>query len=520
MHRDIAEFPNYAFYGNRLDIVPLDHQLLPNVRKDTGNSIITMLTTRRIAFVTAEPEKPSLSAKTNSMEARMIAATVRSVYELTAGSFETEKTVGVIVPYRNQISTVRNEIDKFGIPCLHDITIDTVERYQGSQRDYIIYGFTIQQPYQLNFLTSNVFEEDGLVIDRKLNVAMTRARLNLILIGNPVLLNENFTFYKLMEFARSKGGYFDVDAEDYCRGDFDVPEAVCADGTDMSMETFGMSSRFAESFSHNVTDAIKADPRTRWHEIILGNTMEANMALINYGRIDFSNQLSLFSTQLDSNLSVNTDDQVLLYCHYIMRRHYCSAKNLYHSYREWLASMAEDAGGRIRIIDIGCGPATCGIAFAEQMTGQFPNIHYTGIDISVAMKAMAEKLLGETTGGRMQMTFRTSFQELDDSYWTSVSETPNLVVFNFSYFFANVDSTFTENLANRMVSVMKKNPLNRYVFFIQHSEHDARIRSFLVFKSILNEYVDKIKSRHSSFSYELGGSTKTLPFCYEIWRTK
>lgn len=520
MHRDIAEFPNYAFYGNRLDIVPLDHQLLPNVRKDTGNSIITMLTTRRIAFVTAEPEKPSLSAKTNSMEARMIAATVRSVYELTAGSFETEKTVGVIVPYRNQISTVRNEIDKFGIPCLHDITIDTVERYQGSQRDYIIYGFTIQQPYQLNFLTSNVFEEDGLVIDRKLNVAMTRARLNLILIGNPVLLNENFTFYKLMEFVRSKGGYFDVDAEDYCRGDFDVPEAVCADEADMSMETFGMSSRFAESFSHNVTDAIKADPRTRWHEIILGNTMEANMALINYGRIDFSNQLSLFSTQLDSNLSVNTDDQVLLYCHYIMRRHYCSAKNLYHSYREWLASMAEDAGGRIRIIDIGCGPATCGIAFAEQMTGQFPNIHYTGIDISVAMKAMAEKLLGETTGGRIQMTFRTSFQELDDSYWTSVSETPNLVVFNISYFFSNVDSTFTENLANRMVSVMKKNPLNRYVFFIQHSEHDARIRSFLVFKSILSEYVDKIKSRHSSISYELGGNTKTLPFCYEIWRTK
>lgn len=520
MHRDIAEFPNYAFYGNRLDIVPLDHQLLPNVRKDTGNSIITMLTTRRIAFVTAEPEKPSLSAKTNSMEARMIAATVRSVYELTAGSFETEKTVGVIVPYRNQISTVRNEIDKFGIPCLHDITIDTVERYQGSQRDYIIYGFTIQQPYQLNFLTSNVFEEDGLVIDRKLNVAMTRARLNLILIGNPVLLNENFTFYKLMEFVRSKGGYFDVDAEDYCRGDFDVPEAVCADEADMPMETFGMSSRFAESFSHNVTDAIKADPRTRWHEIILGNTMEANMALINYGRIDFSNQLSLFSTQLDSNLSMNTDDQVLLYCHYIMRRHYCSAKNLYHSYREWLASMAEDAGGRIRIIDIGCGPATCGIAFAEQMTGQFPNIHYTGIDISVAMKAMAEKLLGETTGGRMQMTFRTSFQELDDSYWTSVSETPNLVVFNISYFFSNVDSTFTENLANRMVSVMKKNPLNRYVFFIQHSEHDARIRSFLVFKSILSEYVDKIKSRHSSFSYELGGNTKTLPFCYEIWRTK
>ena len=52
-----------------------------------------------------------------------------------------------------------------------------MERFQGSQRDYIIYGFTIQKYYQLNFLTSNVFEDfDGSIVDRKLNVAMTRAR--------------------------------------------------------------------------------------------------------------------------------------------------------------------------------------------------------------------------------------------------------------------------------------------------------------------------------------------------------
>lgn len=228
MHKDITEFPNRAFYGNKLDIVPLDHQLLPNIRKDTGNSIITMLTTRRIAFVAAESPALSPSAKTNSTEARMIAATVHAIYELTATEFDTEKTVGVIVPYRNQISTVRNEIDRLNIPCLHDITIDTVERYQGSQRDYIIYGFTIQQPYQLNFLTNNVFEEDGQIIDRKLNVAMTRARLNLVLIGNPVLLNENYTFHKLIEFVKSKGGYFNVPPKEYCRGNFVVPET--ADG--------------------------------------------------------------------------------------------------------------------------------------------------------------------------------------------------------------------------------------------------------------------------------------------------
>ena len=220
MHRDIAEFPNQAFYGNKLDIVPLEHQTLPTVRKDSANSIITMLTTHRIAFVAARPYVLSPSAKTNKTEAQMIAATVRAIYELTSEGFDKDKTVGVIVPYRNQISTVRNEIDRYGIPCLHDITIDTVERYQGSQRDFIIYGFTIQQPYQLNFLTNDVFEEDGMIIDRKLNVALTRARLNLILIGNPVLLNMNITFSNLLDYVRAKGGYIDIPTEEYCQGVF------------------------------------------------------------------------------------------------------------------------------------------------------------------------------------------------------------------------------------------------------------------------------------------------------------
>lgn len=220
MHRDIAEFPNIAFYGGRLDIVPLDHQLLPCVAETTDNGIRNMLTSRRIVFVASPPLRLSPSVKTNAVEAEMIAATVVQIYRLTQSAFHPDKTVGIIVPYRNQISTVRNAIDRYGIPVLHTITIDTVERYQGSQRDYIIYGFTIQQPHQLNFLTNHVFEEDGMVIDRKLNVAMTRARLNLVMIGNPALLVQNFTFRKLMDFVRAKGGYINVPAENYCSGKF------------------------------------------------------------------------------------------------------------------------------------------------------------------------------------------------------------------------------------------------------------------------------------------------------------
>lgn len=220
MHRHIAEFPNVSFYSGRLDIVPLEHQLLPNSSIDTTNGIRKMLTSHRVAFVASERPQLSPSVKTNSVEAQMIAATVKEIYELTKKSFSAEKTIGIIVPYRNQISTVRNAIDRYGVSVLHDITIDTVERYQGSQRDYIIYGFTVHQSYQLNFLTNNVFEEDNMTIDRKLNVAMTRARLNLILVGNPDILSLNYTFRRLMDFAKDREAYIEVPTDDYCKGNF------------------------------------------------------------------------------------------------------------------------------------------------------------------------------------------------------------------------------------------------------------------------------------------------------------
>jgi superfamily I DNA and/or RNA helicase len=112
--------------------------------------------------------------------------------------------VGVIVPYRNQIALIRREIERLDIPALMDISIDTVERYQGSQRDVIIYSFSVQKPYQLDFLTANCFESNGKTIDRKLNVAMTRARKQLLMTGNEQILSLNPLFAELIRRYRPK----------------------------------------------------------------------------------------------------------------------------------------------------------------------------------------------------------------------------------------------------------------------------------------------------------------------------
>lgn len=202
MHQDIALFPNVAFYNNMLDVVPLPHQIaeLPTAI-DSDDSIMAMLQTKRIAFIDAELPDFTVSYKVNQVEADIICDIVKHIYELEKEAFEPYETVGVIVPYRNQIATIRNTISKLGIKELHDITIDTVERYQGSQRKYIIYGFTIQRSFQLDFLTDNTFvDSQGNVIDRKLNVAMTRAKEHLIMVGNSRILSQNPIFKRMIDF--------------------------------------------------------------------------------------------------------------------------------------------------------------------------------------------------------------------------------------------------------------------------------------------------------------------------------
>ena len=185
--------------------VPLEHQEADiNFPIHDSDGMENLLATRRVSFIPVERPEHSLSCKVNIPEAVVIASIVYAswqLYKKNGRTFLSDESVGVIVPYRNQISVVRKEIDKYGIPELHDITIDTVERYQGSERDIIIYGFTIQREYQMSFLTTNVFEEHGHTIDRKLNVALTRAKEHTIIVGNPTLLHKNKIFTQLMEWA-------------------------------------------------------------------------------------------------------------------------------------------------------------------------------------------------------------------------------------------------------------------------------------------------------------------------------
>ena len=212
MHPDIADFANRKFYAReQLECVPLAHQLEQTLayNETSEDETDNVLKAHRMIFIPSKPcRQLNISEKVNTEEARIITDLLRRLYRQLGKNFDPQKSVGVIVPYRNQIAMIRKEIEKLGIPELEEISIDTVERYQGSQRDIILYSFTIQSRYQLDFLTANTFYEDGQPIDRKLNVAITRARKQLILTGNEQTLRHNQLFAELIDYIKEKGGYY------------------------------------------------------------------------------------------------------------------------------------------------------------------------------------------------------------------------------------------------------------------------------------------------------------------------
>ena len=514
MHHDIAIFPNFAFYNNQLEEVPRPHQNVVLPYKGEGkNGIIDLLKTRRIVFIATDAPKDAISDKVNQTEAEMIAATVVKIYEMEkTNGFDVNRTVGVIVPYRNQIATVRKAIDRYGIGLLHDMTIDTVERYQGSQRKYIVYGFTVQKYYQLNFLTNNVFEDkiDGSIVDRKLNVAMTRAEEHLVMFGNAELLSNNFTFFKLLEFVRSKHGFFRVQKDDFVAGRFEVPQ-YDAEELNLSLATFSVSGKFNAAFVKHVFQPVKDASDEEWPSKVFGHDMATNLNAIGYGRINFSNQLQMFDEQ------VSPDRQVLIYCYYIMRQHYCSSLNLFSTYKDWMRAQISSVDGRVQMVDIGCGPATCGIAFCEVFEETVPGMVYTGIDISIEMKRMGKRMLDDMFSGKLHYQMLDSVSEMDMTYWEGCSELPSLIIFNMSYFFSNVTAHFTERLALQIAEIMRRHPLNKYLFIVQHSESDEQLNSYKVFRQLLRSVTRVIKSEKTSFSYMLNYKERTLAFCYDMF---
>lgn len=183
MNEPLTRWPSEQFYSGQL------RSHFPGNRLPLKSNIPAL---RRVL----DPEKPLVSleidspgCKSRNDEEADVAAEI--ILALLESGVEAEE-IGVVSPFRAQASRVRTLLAGARFSTRHPklarrITVDTVDRFQGQEREVILYTFTTSDGAFINKL------RDFLLMPPRLNVAVTRARTKVVLLHSP----------ELREFAES-----------------------------------------------------------------------------------------------------------------------------------------------------------------------------------------------------------------------------------------------------------------------------------------------------------------------------
>ena len=152
MHPEIMEVSNRLFYDGRLRA-----GILPSDRNPHDGA--------PVVFIPVEADHGP-DERRNSAEASVVEKMVRN---LIRDGRVLPESIGVVSPFRAQVVLLRQKLAGLGV------AVDTVERFQGGERDIMILSFVRSRG------TGFVFDE------RRFNVAITRARRKLALIAHPDL---------------------------------------------------------------------------------------------------------------------------------------------------------------------------------------------------------------------------------------------------------------------------------------------------------------------------------------------
>lgn len=201
MHSDIMQFPSVNFYEKKLHILPeklgaFQLQTIDFQEVATSERLEQLITEHRVLFLNTDTDTDNNFNKTNAPEARLIGDLVSAFEKIYAKNNRPMHplSIGVITPYRAQIAQIQAELQNRNFD-VSKITIDTVERYQGGARDVILLSLCTNEVSQLSSLVS--LSEEG--VDRKLNVALTRARRQLVVVGNAAILKESEIYRRFID---------------------------------------------------------------------------------------------------------------------------------------------------------------------------------------------------------------------------------------------------------------------------------------------------------------------------------
>ncbi|OFY82239.1 MAG: DNA-binding protein [Bacteroidetes bacterium RIFCSPLOWO2_12_FULL_35_15] len=202
MNEHIMNFSNQKFYQNNLvaDTSVKDTVLSFDPIETLLNTAFDFIDTAGCGYTEiVNPESLSIA---NPEEGQLLLKHLKLVLEQYEQSNKSGKkiSIGIISPYKEQVQYLTTQItaDEEMKNYLSQIAVKTVDGFQGQERD-IIY---------ISLVRSNDLREIGFLNDiRRMNVALTRAKKKLVVIGDSATLG-NHPFYKsFLEYADSVGAY-------------------------------------------------------------------------------------------------------------------------------------------------------------------------------------------------------------------------------------------------------------------------------------------------------------------------
>lgn len=210
MHPEIQAFPSRAFYQEKL-LAGLEHYS-DQLSLYTAASILGLDQHRIMAIGLVGLDRDHRDMQYHAVK-KIIAEIVKSVAPKT--------TIGLIMPFRADLSSMYKELLQAGLiedlEKNHAYKQDTVERFQGDEKDIIIYVPGVLSAAMLSSAES-ILPADPISgepeVDCKLNVAWTRAREQLLIVGNFQLLQKSGHYQKALDtlapsqFLRYEGGNF------------------------------------------------------------------------------------------------------------------------------------------------------------------------------------------------------------------------------------------------------------------------------------------------------------------------
>jgi superfamily I DNA and/or RNA helicase len=194
MHQAIMDFPSAEFYGGALMADPsvAGHRLadLPGVRAEPlTEEPVTFIDTAGAGY--EEQREPDGESRFNPREADVVCAKVRALLEAGVAPGD----VAVIAPYAAQVRLLRERLVVTGLE------IDSVDGFQGREKEAVI----------ISLVRSNSEGEIGFLADvRRTNVALTRARRKLVVVGDSATLAVDPFYTRLFEYFETVGAYHTV----------------------------------------------------------------------------------------------------------------------------------------------------------------------------------------------------------------------------------------------------------------------------------------------------------------------